>query len=113
MTLVQRTRFGDILKILTGWRGAAPGTDLGEVISPVIDVSTYDVLTDDGTMYWVTISQIQAAVAAQFSAFGVALSASSKPGARAVVDGFYYRGAAPNALVVNYGLSQGIRLANH
>jgi hypothetical protein len=106
MTLVQRTRFSDILKILTGFRGVAPGTSLAETIGPTVDVGNFDVLSDDGTMYWSTVSQSVAAVAAQFSAFGVGLAASAKPGTRAVVDGFYYRGVAPNALVVNFGLSQ-------
>jgi len=104
--LVQRTRFSDILKILTGFRGTAPGAAIGETISPIIDVGDFDVLSDDGTMFWCTVSQTVAAVAAQFSAFGVGLATSAKPGARAVVDGFYYRGVAPNAGVINFGLSQ-------
>lgn len=104
MTLLQRTRFSDWLKNLAGWRGTSP-LDLGELLQPVLDLNAWDPYLDDGTCFFTSLSQSNAAVAAQFASIGAQLNPSAKPGSRAIIDGWYLRPVAAGQNF-NVGLAQ-------
>lgn len=102
MTLLQRSRFGTWLKNVTGFRGPA-GLDVGEVLSPVYDLASYDELLDDETAYWISSSATVGPVAGQVSSITVQFPAAAKVGTRASVDGLYIRSAVA-AVVYQFGL---------
>lgn len=103
MTIVQRTRFERWFKNLCGFRAALP-LDLDHGIAPVYNLGQAAPELDDENAFWYATPASAGPVAAQFSFLQIK---SLSPGARAVIDGIYFR--APSALTtVRFGIAPDI-----
>lgn len=106
MSLVQRSRFSDVLKQLLGIKGAWRA-DVSDGISATVDVGYPPIELDDGVAYWWLLWNTAAPGAGNIQVAQAYWhpTVDASPGKRFVVDGFYLR-PINASYTVRYGVCQ-------